>query len=353
MIIALVALVVTGAVIVRADPAPRLGSAPAPPPAPPASLDDLPLGPATRVPWWQDGTLHVGDATIETPLDLLLYGNGTTVVGRAHFDRGSEWFVVRDSTLEPLVASPGLVTTEVSADGGTIIWSDAVAEDRRRITAYDVASEAVTGSIEIPVETFCCTGNGEVYLGGVTTDGRVVWSVDRTSFGWRPGEPDAVPADMPDHQPAVEKWPGGLMWQHVGRNVYQHEGVLATMADNGTVRRVGRVPTDQGGEWSPDGTSYAYPGQEDGRSLAKANLGHVWVHDVDSGVRRHLDLPTELPFSLVAWESRSAVILETRLPFDGVDDEHAGLQGLVRCHPATGDCEQVAGAPAGVPVLPH
>ncbi|WP_426245052.1 hypothetical protein [Nocardioides sp. LHG3406-4] len=348
---ALVALVAASVVI---GDAPGRPSPPAAASAAPASLDDLPMGPETRVPWWQDGRLHVGQTTIETRLELVHHANGTTVVGRSHVTRGSAWFLVRGSSLERLVTSRGPVSPEVSADGRTVVWVEAIAEDRRRITAYDVASGAETGSIEVPVETFCCTGDGELYLRGVTTDGRVVWSVDRTSFVWRPGEPTAVRVDMPGHQLAMDNWPGGLMWQGHGDSVFELPGVLATVSETGGVQRIGRVPTEDG-RWSPDGSSYAYAGQADGRSFAKAPRDHIWVQDIDSRETRLLDLPGGAPaslVSLVAWESRTAVIVGSWLPFDGGDDQHAGLQWLVRCDTGTGACERVPGSPAGVPTFP-
>ncbi|MBA3783238.1 MAG: hypothetical protein H0X12_15485 [Nocardioides sp.] len=76
------------------------------------------------------------------------------------------------------------------------------------------------------------------------------------------------------------------------------------------------------------------------------------MQDIGTGDRRRLDLPTELRFGLATWESPQAVILQTRLPFDGFDDRDAGVQALVRCDAGTGACERVSGAPTGVPVLP-
>ena len=353
-ITALVAVVVTIAVMLSDEPSPPTRLAVATPSTPPASLDDLPVGLATSVPWWQHGMLHVGEAHIRTQLRIVLFANGTTVVGRAHVERGSAWFVVRGSSLEPLVTSPGLVTPEVSDDGRTIVWADPVAEDRRRISAYDVTSGTVIGSIEAPVQVTCCDQGGELVMNGVTTDGRVVWSTPWSAvFVWRPGEPDAVKLDLTFRHVSLENWPGGLMWQGESASTYLHHGVLATVSELGAVRRVGKVPTDQNGQWSPDGTSYAYAGQADGRSLAKAALDNIWVQDVATGERLRLDLPTELPFSLVAWESRTTAILGTWLPFDGVDDKHAGLQALARCDTGTGSCERVPGTPTGVPVLPY
>ncbi|WP_426245960.1 hypothetical protein [Nocardioides sp. LHG3406-4] len=294
----------------------------------------------------------MGTSTIGAPSSQLRFAAGTTVVGDSHHRRGSSWSLARGSVLVPLVRSAGLVSLRVADDGRTVVWAERVADDPRRVTAYDVAAGTPSGSIDVPVEVSCCTGEGELTLYGVLPARRVVWSAGGSTVAWRPGEPAAVPVRLAGRQLSLVGWPGGVMWRGRGVGTRTMPGAFATVADDGTVTRAGQVPTDRLGAWSPDGASYAYPGRRDGRVSAKGTGDVVWVQDARTGRRRALAVPTDRRMELVAWESATELLLAAWVPYSVAFPDSTGLRALVRCLTDTGGCERVAGAPVGMVTLP-
>ncbi len=323
--------------------------------AQPATLADLAQGAANGVPWWQHGVLHIGEKSIRTTYRDLVFGAGTTLVGRGHFERGSRWFLVDGTDLVPLLMSSGLVRPVVSPDGGTVAWSDPVDATTRHLVAYDVATHRELGARDVEVHPACCDAGGELMVNGVGQDGRVVFSVLGVGAHlWNPGgttvELTGVDANLLDAEP----WPGGVMWQVHGADMFTSRGGYGTVDASGAVMKVGRVETDQLGTWSPDGTAYAYRGGDDGTSPVKEPLPDVWVDHVDTGERTRLLLPPDRRFEIVAWESADRLVLQTRNNF-GVPaprGEPHGLVALVRCDTTTGACERTADGPRGNPRLP-
>lgn len=342
-----------------------------PDPAPPApspsrteapSLADLPEGPPTSVPWWKAGVLHVDGAQIPTPLKVLVFRGGTTVIGRSSVDSGASWFLVSDGELVPLVASQSPVVPEVSPDGSRVVWVEETARQRLgtyrsrvsyRVVAYDVAARQQVDALERTEVVECCDASGSLVVLGIDDAGRVLMtSLGRATALWTPGggylelrgpEAELLMGDM---------WPRGVSWQEQGHGIMDLFGGYGTVADDGTVRQVGTMPDDQRGRWSDDGAAYAYPGNVDGEAPAKDVLDHVWVQRIDAEKPVELRLPPEPSFEIVAWESADAVLLQARQPYGEPGDHEPGLVGLVRCDASSGDCERVADSPNGRAVLP-
>lgn len=328
----------------------REAAPPAPDPLP--GVQDLPEGPASTVPWTRGRELHVGDATIRTRPLSTTYANGTTVAWRNRVD-GSDLFLVDAPRLVPLVRGGDFLDVTLSADGQTVVWSSHVADDLRRVTAYDVGTRRPLGTIDVPVEPFCCTGNGELYVTSITDDGRVVWHTAdrRPAVAWRPGEETTVP--LRGYRPALSLggWPGGLMWQGGGRTTFEAPGVLATVAEDGLVRRAGAVPTDHG-RWSPDGSTFAYLGQEDGGYRHKSPVRGAWLQDVATRERVRLRVAVDDLAHVLGWESPETVVLTVPAESDVARSPSWVPQALVRCDATTGECERVAGFPTGPVDLP-
>lgn len=324
-------------------------------PSPPEVLADLTVGAAAEVPWWQHGVLHVGEVSIRTTYRDLVFGAGTTLVGRGDFERGSRWFLVDGADLVPLLTSPGLVRPVVSAGGATLAWSDPVDATTRHLVAYDAGTQRELGARDVDVHPVCCDAGGELMVNGVGLDGRVVYSVlGAATHLWTPG---GTTVELTGVDPSLldgELWPGGVMWQVAGADSFAARGGYGTVDASGAVTKVGRVETDQLGTWSPDGTAYAYPGATDGTSAVKAPLPDVWVDHTDTGERTRLELPTGRQFQIVAWESADRLVLQTRNAFGepAPDGEPHGLVALVRCDTTTGACERTADGPQGNPRLP-
>lgn len=324
-------------------------------PAQPLALADLPVGEAAEVPWWQHGVLHVGAATIETTYRDLVFGAGTTLVGRGDFERGSRWFLVDGTDLVPLMTSPGLVRPVISADGASLAWSDPVDATTRHLVAYDVGTHRELGAHDVDVHPVCCDGGGELMVHGIGLDGRVVYSaLGAATHLWTPGGTTVELTGVDPNLLDGELWPGGVMWQVHGADIFTSLGGYGTVAASGALTKVGRVETDQLGTWSPDGTAYAYPGGADGTSPVKEPLPDVWVDHIDTGEHTRLLLPPDRRFEIVAWESADRLVLQTRNAFGepAPDGEPHGLVALVRCDTTTGACERTGDGPQGNPRLP-
>lgn len=351
-VVALVAVAtvprLTGAAPEPAAPTPRQ-------PERPASLEDLPAGAASGVPWWRAGVLHVDGREIATPYRALVSSGGTTVVGASSPDRGARWFVVAGDRLVPLVDSDRPVQPVVSADGGSVVWAMATGATGRRLVAYDVASGAVRGAEDVTVHPVCCDQGGELVVLGVDTDGRVAYEIlGEGAHVWTPGGDDLPVTGLRGRQLEQAGWPGGVQWQaRSGDPFGALAGVYAAVDRSGAVQRVGTVPADQLGTWNTDGTAYAYPGQDDGGSAPKAPMTDVWVDHLDGRPTRLL-LPEDRTFALVGWESPTSVVLQARDPSDGSGAAGGppGPVALVRCRADTGACERTADEVSGDVMLP-
>ncbi|WP_162799162.1 hypothetical protein [Nocardioides sp. 616] len=318
----------------------------------PSIVADLPEGETSDVPWYDKGRLHVGEAAIRTrPLELR-YANGTIVAGRSRMD-GSEWFLVlqtaQGARMHRLVRSKGPTSVTVSADGATVVWVETLGEDLRRVTAYDVGSRRRLGSVRVPVHTFCCTGNGEVYVTSILRDGRVVWHTAdrRPAVVWRPGDRGTV--RLRGHRSralTMGGWPGGVMWQARGRDIFYTPGVYASVGRDGVAHRQGRVPVEQRGGWSPDGRTFVYVGQEDGRSRHKEAAHALWAKNVATGQLLRLGLATDSSPNLIGWESPTEVLVWVSAGDDPDAGDSRVPQALVRCEVSTGACERPAEPPS-------
>ena len=302
----------------------------------PSPVSTRAVGPPPRIPWWSAGRLHLSEGVIRTPLNRIVARGGTTIVGRTT-ETGSRWLILRGDDLAELVSTQeDGVRPVLSANGRFAAWTTSVvthrysefeAETEFTVSAYHVGRGAVTGTTVIDSRTECCDGGGAIDIAGVDNDGSVIITryADR-AWVWRPGrEPIEVTDQIrPDRLPGDDQWPGGMSWTTTGDSI--GPAVFARVSATGVVTPLGRVPQTQGGLWSPDGRSFAYPPYDDVRQTRPV----VWR----DGHRQVLLAPRgSWP---LAWESDRRVLL-----VDG--DLDVSIQ-LVRCWVGDGRCEQ-AGPP--------
>ncbi|MCW2764124.1 MAG: hypothetical protein JWO11_83 [Nocardioides sp.] len=370
----LVSVAAAAAVVVAVTGASVLGRGSGPDPAPPgpapsgpqhgepATLEDLPVGPSTGVPWRQGGVWHVDGTEIATPLKTVVFRGGTTLVGRSAAD-GASWSLVRDGQLVPLVESPWPLVPKVSPDGSRIAWVQEEGSHQLgtyrsrvhyRVVAFDVAGQREVGALDRTQLVECCDAGGSLTLLGLNANGRVLFgSMGGDPVLWEPGDGETVLRGREADLLVGDMWPGGITWQEEGgAGIMDVVGAYGTVGTDGTVHRVGTMPDDQLGRWSGDGSAYVYPGTSEGDSPSKVRLDHLWVKRIDAQEPVELRLPSAPSFQVVAWESADVVLIEARQPYGEPGDYEPGLVGLVRCDASSGDCERVADGPTGGATVP-
>lgn len=307
---------------------------------PTEGLDELPAGPGTDVPWISDGVLHLGREQISTDLDVVKHAGGTTLVGTepsALQPARTRWALVSAGELVELVSTRSRLDIAISADGDTVVWAEdgptprgqGFAEVRSTVTLYDVGSRQSLGSITSP-DYRCCGGDAQFLLNGVDNQGRAFFTVaGDEKYVWAPGDQEVTTiTGTPETSFSwVDAWPGGFAYVDRG-------STIGTVDADGRFRAVADLHGPGTAVWSPDGTRYA--------------LARQVVH-VETDRRVRLDLPGGARHQVLTWESSDAVILSLR---GRGGQAEASLQGLVRCHADTGECESVADGPTEGAALP-
>ena len=314
----------------------------------PASFDDLPEGPATTLPWWQGGKLHVGEATIKTRLKRMASRAGTTVVGRGRGSHGStsEWYLVRRDRLKRLPMTNRSDRPLVSANGRWIAWLDERAKPvsefkddvRYRVVAYDAEQREVVDIFHDRRLVLWEDGINGIWLRSLDNRGRTVFTLGREGEHlWKPGrKPRKLTGDLHGTQD-MDGWPRGLTQYRLRDGV----GFYGTVDGHGVVTDQGQIRMPSVGFWSETGDGYLYT-DYDAEPLT------FWVDRIDEGLSVQLGVPAEGSdeVQVVGWESATDVILWR------YERWHDPVSILVRCDAITGDCERVEGGPrAGRPAV--
>jgi hypothetical protein len=310
----------------------------------PASVGELPEGPPTAAPWWQDGLLHLGATAIRTLDSSIVSRNGTTVVGRGGHGVGSrsQWRLVVGDQLVPLPSTDRVRKPIVSADGRWVAWLDVretrldsgYGVDRDRLVVYDAVQHRVVRSLRDTRHVEWEDGVNGLDLREVNAAGAVMfgWG-NKGVYYWAPGHRPQRLRHAPGSgsYSLVDAWPQGLMLRGPGR---RDEGALGTVSASGRFHQVDRL-REPIGLWSPAGSAFAY-------KLEGYPLDTFWVDRLADRTSVQLGLPAEegTTFYPVDWESDDAVVL-------WLDDEfgQSPISVLVRCQVTTGSCEQVPGGP--------
>lgn len=310
------------------------------PPSPAATpYDELPVGSATSVPWWQHGRLHLGDDVIATDRSDIASRNGTTVVAtdeNRRTGRPTTWYLVEGTHLTRLPMRARADQPLISADGRWLAWSEVRAPrtdsyrrvERYRVVLYDAERRRIANTLRDRRLVAWEDGINGIWLRTLSDQGRLV--LTRGTDGVQVFSPQGRPVrfDAPaGNGQDLDGWPQGTTVFHLGteRSVY---GVVG--ADGG-FERAGSFTAPFAGLWSSDGSAYAFQDYDDTT---------FWVRPLD-GDAVQLDVPVDGPeLRVVGWESAQAVLL---WQLDDYSSEP--VSRLVRCFAATGACERVPGGP--------
>ncbi len=307
---------------------------PAVPSEPPSGSDP------TVIPYWLDGELHVGSATIPTELDQVFYAEGTTVVAAARVEGPSDYRLVDGEGLVRIYLSERLALAQMSRDGRVLVLLDHVSDDMRRLLAWDLERHTKIASVDVPVDVQCCDAAGELEFVGIDNQHRVFLTDGRTVRMWVPGG-DLIEVRGVDPTTLIARpWPGGLAHQGTG-SPSDPAGAFGTVDDDGVFHQVGTTSNDQVGTWSPDGEVYASYGVEQAD-------GQIGIEYADGRPPETLDLPSGEFWVPVAWESETQLVL--RVVGEHGDAVVSPTEDLARCDVEALVCRRITDVPSG-PVL--
>ena len=338
----LLAAVLVAAVALPAAPA-EAGYKPVPYDPLPTSYDQLPLGPATTLAWWQAGTLHAGGTTIRTRLRELAARAGTTVIGSgwSYPGRRSSAVVVRGgTTLVRLPIAGHIRGPEISADGHYIAWLDEretrIAEDRDRVRYRLVLYDAITYEVVADHrETRTVEredGINSLSLISVANTGQVLFT--RSAAGPYVLAPGRRPVKVKGHLPQLRDWDGWPLGITAFRSrAGSDRGLFGTVSRRGRFHPVGTTSTGYG-KWSPFGDGFAF----DIEGIFK---NAYWVDRPGAGTSVQLGVPTDREsLHVVGWDGPGSVLLW---------DAESETSQFLRCDAATGACQRVEGGPVPGP----
>ena len=338
MIRPLLAALLAAALAVPSAPA-GAGYTPVPYDPLPTSYEQLPLGPATTLAWWQASTLHAGGTTIRTHLHALAARAGTTVIGSgwSYPGRRSTADVVRGgSTLVRLPIAGHIRGPEISADGHYIAWLDEratrVGEDRDRVryrlVLYDATTFRVVRDHRETREVEREDGINGLSLLSVANTGQVLFT--RSEAGPYVLAPGRRPVKVKGHLPQLRDWDGwplGITAFHSRGG--SDRGLFGTVSRRGRFHLVGTTSTGYG-RWSPAGDAFAH----DVQGVFKNTY---WVDHPATGTSVQLGLPSDRDqLSVVGWDGPGSVLLW---------DADSETTQFLRCDAATGACQRVDGGP--------
>lgn len=313
-------------------------------PPEPSPSPDVPTGSdPTNIPYWVDGTLHVGDVEISTDLRPGLYAAGTAFVGQGDKD-GGEMYLLHGDELVPFVESDRMLHSTISRDGRLVVTLDYAPGGSQRLTAWDVDSRSEIASVSLPIQE-----EADQYLVvGIDQDHRVFVSNDRASaLMWVPGQDPIPVTGVSPSALDAEPWPGGLSYSRVrgGSGIGVSLGdVFGTVDDRGRFHEVGRLPALGPGSWSPTGEVYvtSLPTETTNGLDRKA----LTLEYADGREPEVIELPDDELWLPVAWESDTQLVLA--VSGNQVDaNVNPPVDELARCDVIALTCTEIDEVPDG------
>ncbi len=299
----------------------------------PASIEDLPVGPAPAVPYVVDDTLHVRGDTYAVPTDarglreqdLLFQSAGDTVVLLGERDAPSEPFhqeyavyLPRGGELVRVLEVSSPVMPILNVDGSVLA---AFAGDE--VTTYALPSGEELGTLDhMPVD------QGHRYP-VVDADGRILWR-GRPTYLWSPEVESRRRVDLPADAALLAATTTGVLVTD-GREI-----VHGTVSDTGafdpdwSFPRSGDAAVPAGSHlvWQPQYTADDGPRGSGDRFMT----GPGSVADMSTGEEVDLLLPEDIALSgwttLVGSEGRENLLFH-------------GSRGGLRCSVTTGACDRI------------
>lgn len=315
----------------------------APQPAPRPT--EVPTGSdPTNIPYWVDGSLHVGDVVIDTDLESSIYAAGTTVVGPGA-GGPNEYHLVDGSDLVPIVDSDKQLLVTLSRDGRLVVLLELLPSDgSQRLMAWDVETRSEVASVDIPVDD-----DLTLLVVGIDDDHRVFLTDLRTALMWVPGQDPVPVTGVEPGGLRTSPWPGGLAYERtegtggIGTSLGDAFG---TVDDDGAFHEVGTVsPGAAGfGTWSPTGEVLATYARTS--STPESDGSFLGVEYADGREPANIELPDDEFWLPVAWESETQLLLQ--VPGDQPDPAVSSpTDDLARCDVVALTCTRIDEVPEG------
>ena len=337
MIRPLLAALLTAALALPAAPA-EAGYTPVPYDPLPTSYEQLPLGPATTLAWWQAGTLHAGGTTIRTQLRELAARAGTTVIGSgwSYPGRRSTADLVRGTSLRRLPIAGHIRGPEISADGHWIAWLDEretrlsahLEQVRYRVVLYDASTGKVARDFRETRRLDVEDEEHGLSLISVANTGQVVFfrGYDHPWVLTPARGPVRIKGKLPQLR-AWDGWPLGITAFRSRGGA--DRGIFGTVSPRGRFHPVGTTSTGSGA-WSSSGDAFAF-------DLDGIFKNTYWVDHPAAGTTVQLGLPSDRDqLSVVGWDGPGSVLLW---------DADSETTQFLRCDAATGACQRVDAGP--------
>jgi len=286
------------------------------------ALDALPQGLPPKIPYLQDGDLHLDGAVVPTRADRLLTAGSTLLVGRSDVDP-VRWWIVDGLDLVHLPELDGVFTPSLSPTGDLLVWTSYPDKETTRITAWQPSTRAELDHVDLDAPyAECCGGGQEGEIYGIDLQDAVYWASRHGYQVWRPTT-GANPRRLSGIRAMLEIAPTGPVRQG---------GALGRTDARGRWSKLLDLPMDQGMTWSEDGKLVAYGGDDAGTAALKQSPTAEWVLDTTSGTRTRLDLPSGVAVAVVAFESDRTVLVDAIA--------RPRRHYLLRCTMADGTCER-------------
>lgn len=313
------------------------------PARPVPTLDDLPVGEATDVPYRQSTTLHVGDQALSLR-GSVAYRPGVTVVGQETPDYRMRFSFLVDGRLQPLSPEHEIRGVGLSGDGSWAAWVEEQHVSGRGYkqtfdywtVLYDTRARRELGRYRERRRIVWEDGLNAVWLRGVNNAGQVFTSSDdRKLVMWVPGaEPINVQGARIQGWP-VDVWPGGFSYYWKGLFDLRGEKI-GTVDEAGTFVEVDRTGSSPNYNfWSPEGLR-----------MVLRDDDPIELEDPVTQERVALPLLPEGGLNGTqgadfAWEDDQTLLIA---------DKYDGRWALIRCRIGAESCERVPGPDEAQPI---
>ncbi|GGR61644.1 hypothetical protein J2S40_000804 [Nocardioides luteus] len=302
-------------------------------PAIPATYADLPLGPATTLPFVDlAGRLRLGAAPQPVHGSRMSMAGWTVLMYERAAHPGPVWIARRGSTVQV----PGLWTQPVlSKDGSRLFALQETGKDTSALIAVDTVSgkevdrRALDGA---PSATALLgTDRRRVYFRTMPSSGRLTSSLPPV-VAWDPGRSSQRISLPLDHQQLSPLRRGALL-----HNPGDAEARFAALEADGSLAQPGvRTPLPGTVADSPDGSVVAVAGDPDDPDASDPAAERGFAVDMSTSDLVDLRIPMSVETVHVAgFESDRSLVLHTSSAADS---------WYLRCWVDTGSCDRITGS---------
>lgn len=308
----------------------------------PRSVDQLPVGPPTVVPYLQKRVLHAGDTAIAlNGPNFVAYRPGITVVGSETRDYRMRYSLLLDGRLQAVSRTHDVREVALSSNGEWAAWVEEQHVSGRGYrqtfdfwtVLYDTRQHREVGRYYERRRVAWEDGLNCVWMRGVNNFGQVFTSSDdRKLVMWRPGTPPMPVRGARFRGWHAEIWPGGFSYSWSGLFGLRGEKV-GTVDEAGTFTEIDRVPQDS--SWSPNGLRMILQDSAPLELEDPATQDRVALPSLPVG---GYNGPSGADF---AWEDEQTLLIA---------DRYDGRWLLLRCRIGGDSCERVPGPAEDSPI---